>query len=94
MLPPQFGLSPPVPVVAAIPINATAGNVSVAFTALSSAGRLTVSIIVDPDLVSETGLLRTAMEGQLRGVVADEPTLVQEAMTHEAAAEARQVGCS
>jgi hypothetical protein len=61
------------PIVAAIPVNATAGNVSVAFTALSAAGMLTVSIIVDPDLVTETGLLGAALEDQLRDLVAEPP---------------------
>ncbi|WP_226909579.1 WS/DGAT domain-containing protein [Georgenia ruanii] len=36
-----------------VPITTTSGNVAVAFAALSYAGRLSVTVIVDPDLVPE-----------------------------------------
>lgn len=48
------------------PVTIAAGNVSVAFAALSYAGTLTISVIVDPDLVPElddiAGALRRELE--------------------------------
>jgi len=51
-----------------IPVTITAGNVGVAFAALSYAGRLTVTVIVDPDVVPEADDLAAALAGELRAV--------------------------
>ncbi|PVU82003.1 hypothetical protein DDP54_02105 [Cellulomonas sp. WB94] len=51
-----------------IPITITAGNVGVAFAALSYAGRLTVTVIVDPDVVPEADAVAAALAGELRAV--------------------------
>lgn len=51
-----------------IPVTITAGNVGVAFAALSYAGRLTVSVIVDPDVVPESDAVAEAVAGELRAV--------------------------
>jgi WS/DGAT/MGAT family acyltransferase len=53
------------PVLRAVPVTATAGNVSVAFAALSTAGTLTVSVIVDPDLVPEIRPLAVDLADEL-----------------------------
>jgi diacylglycerol O-acyltransferase len=49
-----------------IPVTITAGNVGVAFAALSYAGRLSVTVIVDPDVVPEADDLAAAPAGELR----------------------------
>jgi diacylglycerol O-acyltransferase len=51
-----------------IPITITAGNVGVAFAALSYAGRLTVTVIVDPAVVPEADDVAAALERELRAV--------------------------
>ncbi|CAN5266600.1 diacyglycerol O-acyltransferase [soil metagenome] len=51
-----------------IPVTITAGNVGVAFAALSYAGRLTVTVIVDPDVVPEADAVAAAVAGELRAV--------------------------
>ena len=51
-----------------IPVTITAGNVGVAFAALSYAGRLTVTVIVDPDVVPEVDDVVAALESELRAV--------------------------
>jgi diacylglycerol O-acyltransferase len=51
-----------------VPITITAGNVGVAFAALSYAGRLTVTVIVDPDVVPEVDDVAAALAGELRTV--------------------------
>ena len=48
-----------------IPVTITAGNVSVAFAALSYAGTLTISVIVDPDLVPDVSVLTTALDAEV-----------------------------
>jgi len=59
-----------------IPVTITAGNVGVAFAALSYAGRLTVSVIVDPDVVPEAGAVAEAVATELRAVAdAEGPAL-------------------
>jgi diacylglycerol O-acyltransferase len=53
-----------------VPLTITAGNVTVAFAALSYAGSLTVSVVCDPDAVPEAADLPQAMRrrlGELRG---------------------------
>jgi diacylglycerol O-acyltransferase len=49
-----------------IPVTITAGDVGVAFAALSYAGRLSVTVIVDPDVVPEADDLAAAPAGELR----------------------------
>ncbi len=53
-----------------VPITITAGNVGVAFAAFSYAGRLTVTVIVDPDLVPDPGLVAAALETELAALAA------------------------
>jgi hypothetical protein len=48
-----------------VPVTITAGNVGVAFAALSYAGRLGVTVITDPDVVPEGAELARALEAQL-----------------------------
>jgi hypothetical protein len=48
-----------------IPVTITAGNVSVAFAALSYAGTLTISVIVDPDLVPDVSVLAAALDAEV-----------------------------
>jgi hypothetical protein len=55
-----------------IPLTIATGNVSVAFAALSYAGRLTVTVMVDPDLVPEHDALVNALQHELHDLVADE----------------------
>ncbi|WP_298460800.1 wax ester/triacylglycerol synthase domain-containing protein [uncultured Cellulomonas sp.] len=59
------------PVVRTIPLVVSAGNVAVAFAALSYAGRLTVSVVVDPELVPDLEVLRAGLEDELRDVLRD-----------------------
>ncbi|MDQ0374617.1 wax ester/triacylglycerol synthase domain-containing protein [Cellulomonas humilata] len=53
------------PVLELVPIAATAGNVGVAFAALSAAGRLVVSVITDPDVAPETDELASRVGAEL-----------------------------
>ncbi|MEU2005749.1 wax ester/triacylglycerol synthase domain-containing protein [Rhodococcus sp. NPDC019627] len=55
-----------VPIVSMVPITVTAGNVGVAFAALSYAGTLTVTIIADPGVVPEIDDLAAALHEQLQ----------------------------
>lgn len=48
-----------------VPVTVTAGNVTTAFAALSYAGRLTVSVIVDPDRVPDADALAEALRRSL-----------------------------
>ena len=48
-----------------VPITVTAGNVTVAFAALSYAGRLTIAVIVDPDRVPDLTTVTDALQAQL-----------------------------
>ncbi|WP_421742986.1 WS/DGAT domain-containing protein [Cellulomonas sp.] len=52
-----------------MPITVTAGNVGVAFAALSYAGALTVTVITDPDVVPETDALAADLGSELRRIV-------------------------
>jgi WS/DGAT/MGAT family acyltransferase len=61
------------PIQRIIPLTIATGNVSVAFAALSYAGRLTVTVMVDPDLVPELGELTTTLGHDLQDVVAEDP---------------------
>ncbi|GGC04295.1 WS/DGAT domain-containing protein [Cellulomonas carbonis] len=53
-----------------LPLTVTAGNVGVAFAALSYAGRLTVVAITDPGVVPELDLLLRALDRELAAVAA------------------------
>jgi diacylglycerol O-acyltransferase len=53
-----------------IPVTVTAGNVSVAFAALSYAGTLTISVIVDPELVPQVSVLTAALDAELEALCA------------------------
>lgn len=57
------------PIVRVVPITVTAGNVGVAFAALSYAGGLTVTVIADPDVVPETGALAADLRSALQQIV-------------------------
>jgi WS/DGAT/MGAT family acyltransferase len=57
-----------VPVTAAVPLGVgEAGNLTVTALALSYAGTLTVTLIVDPDHVPDLDLLARALQGELDG---------------------------
>jgi hypothetical protein len=47
------------------PVEIATGNVSVAFAALSYAGTLTISVIVDPDLAPELNDVAQALRREL-----------------------------
>ncbi|MCL3862468.1 wax ester/triacylglycerol synthase domain-containing protein [Actinotalea sp. K2] len=53
------------PVLRTVPLTPTAGNVGVAFAALSCAGTLTVSVVTDPDIVPEADALAAALHHHL-----------------------------
>lgn len=48
-----------------VPVTVTAGNVTVAFAALSYAGRLTIAVVVDPDRVPDLTSVTDALRAQL-----------------------------
>ncbi len=52
------------------PLGVVAGNVAVAFAALSYAGRLTVTVVTDPDVVPEGGAIAEALSTALRELAA------------------------
>jgi diacylglycerol O-acyltransferase / wax synthase len=56
-------------IVGIAPLTPTEGNVGVAFAALSYGGRLSVSVIVDPDVVPEVAALAAALRGELAMLV-------------------------
>ncbi|OIQ92155.1 putative diacylglycerol O-acyltransferase tgs1 [mine drainage metagenome] len=58
------------PVLRIAPITITAGNVGVAFAALSYAGRLTVTVIVDPDVVPELRTVASALADEIAAITA------------------------
>lgn len=58
------------PILRIAPVTITAGNVGVAFAALSYAGRLTVTVIVDPDVVPELGTIASALADELAAITA------------------------
>ncbi len=58
------------PVLRIAPVTITAGNVGVAFAALSYAGRLTVTVIVDPDVVPELRAVAAALADELAAIAA------------------------
>ncbi len=51
-----------------VPVTVTAGNVGVAFAAMSYAGRLCVTVITDPDVVPEGAELARALEAQFAAI--------------------------
>ncbi len=48
-----------------VPLTATQGNVALAFAALSYGDRLTVTAVLDPDVVGESDLLRGSLQAAL-----------------------------
>jgi WS/DGAT/MGAT family acyltransferase len=56
------------PVTRIVPVTITAGNVGVAFAALSYAGRLGVTVITDPDVVPEGEELARALDIHLAAI--------------------------
>jgi WS/DGAT/MGAT family acyltransferase len=52
-----------------VPLTGTTGNVGVSFAALSYAGRLTVTVVVDPDVVPEADALADAVRAQVRMIL-------------------------
>lgn len=62
-----------VPVRRIIPLTLAAGNVSVAFAALSYAGTLSVTVMVDPDVVPEQDALAGTLERELRALAREAP---------------------
>lgn len=56
------------PVSRLVPIGATPGNVGATFTALSYAGQLLVSVVVDPDQVADAGTLSRLLDDELRNL--------------------------
>jgi len=57
------------PVTRIVPVTVTAGNVGVAFAALSYAGRLGVTVITDPDVVPEGAAVASALEAQFAAII-------------------------
>ncbi|MGV1028005.1 MAG: wax ester/triacylglycerol synthase domain-containing protein [Dermatophilaceae bacterium] len=47
-----------------VPVTVTAGNVTVAFAALSYAGSLTIAVIVDPDRIADVSTVTHALRAQ------------------------------
>lgn len=52
------------------PIGVVAGNVAVAFAAMSYAGRLTVTVVTDPDVVPDGDAIAAALDASLDALVA------------------------
>jgi hypothetical protein len=48
-----------------VPLTATQGNVALAFAALSYRDRLTVTAVLEPDVVGESDLLRGSLQAAL-----------------------------
>lgn len=57
------------PITSIIPLSAGTGNVTVSFAVLSYAGRLTVTLIADPDTCPDLPELRDALEEELQVLV-------------------------
>lgn len=57
------------PIIDAIAVSATAGNVSVAFAVMSYAGHLNITVIADPDACADLDDLRTALQAELDALV-------------------------
>jgi hypothetical protein len=62
------------PVLEVVPMTSTQGNVAVAFAALSYAGRLTVTAVLDPDVVAQAALLRQALQAELTALASPRST--------------------
>lgn len=54
-----------------VPVTTTAGNVSVAFAALSYAGTLEVTVVTDPDVAGPADALAAHLQACLHGLCAD-----------------------
>jgi WS/DGAT/MGAT family acyltransferase len=55
---------------AVLPVSATTGNVTVAFAALSYAGRLIVTVIADPDAVPDMSALTASLQDEFNALAA------------------------
>lgn len=55
------------PITAMLPLSAPTGNVTVAFTVLSYAGTLVITVVADPDACPDLPLLRAALAEELAG---------------------------
>jgi hypothetical protein len=53
------------PVTSIVPLTGTTGNVTVAFAALSYAGTLAITVVVDPDRVPDLPVLLAGLRDQL-----------------------------
>ncbi len=60
-----------------IPISSIAGNVTVAFAALSYAGTLTVTVIADPDHCPDLPRIATALQDGLDHLAHNQPTMAR-----------------
>jgi hypothetical protein len=58
------------PVIEVVPLSPTQSNVGMAFAAVSAAGRLTLSAVMDPDIVPEREVVTAAMREELAAVSA------------------------
>jgi diacylglycerol O-acyltransferase len=54
-----------VPISRVIPLSVATGNITVAFAALSYAGRLTITLVADPEAVPDLRTLREALQERL-----------------------------
>ena len=61
------------PVTAVIPMAVTPGNVGVSFDVLSYAGRLTVAVVADPEVVPEQDLLTSTLAEELAEIGRSRP---------------------
>ena len=61
------------PVTRVIPLSLTSGNVTASFTALSYAGRLTLTMCADPDTCPDVGVLTGALSRQLTALTGPDP---------------------
>jgi hypothetical protein len=53
-----------------VPLTSTQGNVALAFAALSYAGRLGITAVLDPDVVTERDLLGRVLQAELDALTA------------------------
>ena len=56
------------PITVMLPLSAPTGNVTVAFTVLSYAGTLAITVVADPDACPDLPLLRAALAEELAGL--------------------------
>ena len=54
-----------------VPMSVTTGNITAAFATLSYAGELGITIVADPETMTELDSLRTGLDEALRGFLAE-----------------------